>query len=165
MKRSIPPKTMGTISRLRKKQTPGSKMIRLPPLLSVGVNLGKRPSMKPVWGKLGSDTPFPTGLVTKPRNWKFQTKPFFKKIKGPLVDVFHEAEEVLIVIDLGGFNRGDIHLNITPKEYFIVAKRGEHEFRETITLPMEVDMDHTSEHFRNGVLEIILPRKRKMDVL
>jgi HSP20 family molecular chaperone IbpA len=71
----------------------------------------------------------------------------------------------LIVIDLGGFNRGDIHLSITQKEYFIVAKRGEHEFRETITLPMEVEMGHTSEHFRNGVLEIVLPRKRKMDAL
>lgn len=106
MKRAIPPKTMGTISRLRKRQLPAGKMIRLAPLLNVDVNLGKRLSMRPVQRKPSADTDFPTGLVPKPRNWRFQTKPFFKKIKGPLVDVFHEAEEVLIVIDLGGFNRG-----------------------------------------------------------
>jgi len=79
----------------------------------------------------------------------------------PLVDVFHEAEEVLIVIDLGGFQRGDISLNIKPEEYSIVAKRGDQEFRETIALPQEVDIEKCSEYFRNGVLEIILPRKKE----
>jgi len=104
---------------------------------------------------------FPTGLFKKPRNWTYQTKPLFKKIKRLLVDVFHEAEEVLIVIDLGGFQRGDISLNIKPEEYSIVAKRGDQEFRETIALPQEVDIEKCSEHFRNGVLEIILPRKKE----
>jgi len=117
--------------------------------------------VQPKRAKSWSEHTFPTGLFKKPRNWRFQTKPLFKKIKGPLVDVFHEAEEVLIVIDLGGFRRGDIHLSMTPEEYAIVAKRGDHEFRETIPLPTEVDIDRSHEHFRNGVLEIILPRRKK----
>jgi len=72
MKRAIPPKTMGTISRLRKRQLPAGKMIRLAPLLNVDVNLGKRLSMRPVQRKPSADTDFPTGLVPKPRNWRFQ---------------------------------------------------------------------------------------------
>jgi len=83
----------------------------------------------------------------------------FKKIKGPLVDVFHEAEEVLIVIDLGGFRRGDISLNMGKGKISIFAKRGDQGFREEIELTPEVDIDRCVEHFRNGVLEILLPRK------
>lgn len=68
---------------------------------------------------------------------------------------------MLIVIDLGGFQRGDISLNMKSEEYSIVAKRGDQEFRETIALPQEVDIEKCSENFRNGVLEIILPRKKE----
>jgi HSP20 family molecular chaperone IbpA len=161
MKRSVPPRTMGDVSRLRGKRGPGSKAIRLFPNVGLAVNLGKGSPVRPVRTKPFDDSRFPTGLFTKPRNWRFQTKPLFKKIKGPLVDVFHEAEEVLIVIDLGGFRRGDIHLSMTPEEYSIVAKRGDHEFRDTIPLPSEVDIERSYEHFRNGVLEIVLPRRKK----
>ena len=110
-----------------------------------------KPSPEPTGGK---------GFFKKPRNWKFQTKPLFKKIKGPLVDVFHEAEEVLIVIDLGGFRRGDVSLTMTPEKYSIFAKRGGQEFQEEIALPPEVDIKNCAEYFRNGVLEIVLPRKK-----
>ena len=76
-----------------------------------------------------------------------------------MVDVFHEAEEVLIIIDLGGFQRGDVSLIIKPEKYIIAAKQGDQEFREEILLPPEVDIENTTEHFRNGVLEIVLTRK------
>ena len=110
-----------------------------------------RPLAKPTYS---------TGLFKKPRNWKFQTKPLFKKVKEPLVDIFHEAEEVMIVIDLGGFRRGDISLNMKQEEYSIFAKRGDQEFQEKIALPPEVDIEKCQENFRNGVFEIILPRKK-----
>jgi HSP20 family molecular chaperone IbpA len=42
------------------------------------------------------------------------------------------------------------------EEYSIIAKRGDQEFREAIALPPEVDIGKVSEHFRNGVLEIVL---------
>jgi HSP20 family molecular chaperone IbpA len=161
MKRSIPPRTMGDVSRQRGRRGPGNKAIRLFPKVGLAVNLGKGTPERSVRTKTFADSRFPTGFFIKPRNWRFQTKPLFKKIKGPLVDVFHEAEEVLIVIDLGGFRRGDIRLSMTPEEYSIIAKRGDQEFRETIPLPTEVDMDRSYEHFRNGVLEIVLPRREK----
>jgi HSP20 family molecular chaperone IbpA len=112
-------------------------------------------------GKPGAATAFPTGLFQRPRNWRFQTKPLFKKIKGPLVDVFHEAEEVLIVIDLGGIRRGDVTLSMSADRYCISAKREDQEFREEIPLPPEVDIERCVEHFRNGILEIVLPRKKR----
>ena len=77
------------------------------------------------------------------------------------MDVFHEAEEVLINIDLGGFRRGDVSLTMTAQRYVIDATRDGQRFQEEIRLPPEVDVENCVEHFRNGVLEIILPRKRR----
>jgi HSP20 family molecular chaperone IbpA len=161
MKRSIPPRTMGNVSRLQRKRKSKGKVIQSPSSFKLGLHLGMGQHVQPKRAKSWPEHTFPTGLFRKPRNWKFQTKPLFKKINGPVVDVFHEAEEVLIVIDLGGFQRGDILLNMKPEEYSIVAKRGEQEFRETIALSQEVDIEKCSEYFRNGVLEIILPRKKE----
>ena len=126
----------------------------------LGVNLGGNRFVHFQKGRPLAKPTYSTGLFKKPRNWKFQTKPLFKKVKEPLVDIFHEAEEVMIVIDLGGFRRGDISLNMKQEEYSIFAKRGDQEFQEKIALPPEVDIEKCQENFRNGVLEIILPRKK-----
>ncbi len=156
MPRSIPPRTMRDVSQELRNRKRGRSHL----------NIGLRLQFSSGWhlradkGQPSPETTFPTGAFKKPRNWRFQTKPLFKRIKRPLVDVFHEAEEVLIVIDLGGFRRGDISLNMTPERYTIYAKREGQEFREEIMLPPEVDIEKCVENFRNGVLEIILPRKR-----
>jgi len=75
------------------------------------------------------------------------------------VDVFNEAEEVLIVVDLGGFTRGEISLSMTPEHYVLQATRGEQRFSERIELPPNVDVERFQERLINGVLEIVLPRK------
>jgi len=147
MIRSIPPVTMMDIARS------SSSPSRLQVQAGGDRNLAIRRS------RLSPEPAFGRGFFKKPRNWRFQTKPLFKKIRGPLVDVFHEAEEVLIVIDLGGFRRGDVTLTMTPDKYSIFAKRGDQVFQEEITLPPEVDIENCAEYFRNGVLEIVLPRK------
>jgi len=96
----------------------------------------------------------------RPRQWRYQTKPIFKKIKEPLVDVFKEAKEVKIIIDLGSFSRGEIDIDIKPDRYIVFAKHEEQEFREEIELPPDVDIENTVEDFKNGILEITLPKKK-----
>lgn len=67
---------------------------------------------------------------------------------------------MLIVIDLGGFRRGDVSLSMTPEKYSVYARQGDEEFREEIVLPPDVDVERSVENLRNGVLEILLPRKK-----
>ena len=157
MPRSIPPKTMKDLARAqrgrRRSPTGAGQGIRL----QIGGAGGSQRRRHPP----SRETTFAVKAFEKPRDWRFQTKPLFKKIRGPLVDVFHEAEEVLIIIDLGGFRRGDVSLNMTAQGYVIDATRDDQRFQEEIRLPPEVDVEHCVEHFRNGVLEIILPRKRR----
>jgi len=75
------------------------------------------------------------------------------------VDVFNEAEEVLIVVDLGGFTLDEISLTMTPEHYVLQATRGDQRFSERIELPPNVDVEQSRERLVNGVLEIVLPRK------
>jgi len=146
---------MADISRQRPRP-PGSSSLRVP----VKISLGNR-AREAAAESRPPEQSFPVEPFKKPRNWQFQTRPLFKRVKGPLVDVFHEAEEVLIVIDLGSFSRGEVDLHITPEGYCILAQKGDHVFREKIRLPPEVDIENCLENFRNGVIEIVLPRKKK----
>jgi HSP20 family molecular chaperone IbpA len=104
----------------------------------------------------------PAVPVKRLRQWRYQTLPSFKRVRGPLVDVFSEAEEVLIVVDLGGFTRGEISLNMTPTHYTLEARRGGQWFREVIDLPQNVDLERARERLVNGVLEVVLPRQRRI---
>ncbi|ODS33539.1 MAG: molecular chaperone [Candidatus Scalindua rubra] len=111
-------------------------------------------------GKTRKDERFKLKVQRKPRQWRYETKPIFKRIKEPLVDVFKEAKEVKIIIDLGSFSRGEVDIDIKPDKYIIIAKHEEQEFREEINLPPDVDIENTVEYFKNGILEITLPKKK-----
>jgi HSP20 family molecular chaperone IbpA len=108
----------------------------------------------------GEEKGFKPKVYRRPREWIYETKPLFKKVKEPLVDVFKEATEVKIIIDLGSFSRGEVSLNITPDKYIVIAEHGEQKFEEEIELPADVDIEKTVEQFRNGILEITLPKRK-----
>lgn len=133
MIRGIPPRTMAAVSREARSRD------------------GRRPGQAPA-----------APPVKRLRQWRYQTLPSFKRVRGPLVDVFNEAEEVLIVVDLGGFTRGEISLSMTPVHYMLEARRGDQWFREVINLPPNVDLERARERLVNGVLEILLPRQRRV---
>jgi HSP20 family molecular chaperone IbpA len=79
-----------------------------------------------------------------------------------MVDVFHEADEVLIVVDLCGFARRNVSLSMSEDRYLISVHAGNQSFMEEIPLSPEFDMEKCVETFRNGILEIVIPRKKVM---
>ena len=147
MTRAIPPRTMSDLSRGRPR---GSRRQESVARSARGINPRDRGI---------AVTPF-----RKPREWRYQTRPIFKRVLGPLVDVFSEAEEVLIVVDLGGFTRGEIAISMTPQQYVLRAARGDQRFEQIIDLPENADVEHAGERLLNGVLEIVLPRKKAVAV-
>ena len=145
MIRGIPPLTMSGVSRARGLWSAGRRS-------APRVNRASARATRPKGENVGISP------VKKPREWRYQTRPSFKRVRGPLVDVFNEAEEVLIVVDLGGFTRGEISLSMNPEHYILQAARGDQQFREIIDLPANVDVERSEERLLNGVLEIVLPR-------
>ena len=145
MIRGIPPRTMADVSRARGLWSASRRN-------ASGVNRASGRAARPKGENVGIIP------VKKPREWRYQTRPSFKRVRGPLVDVFNEAEEVLIVVDLGGFTRGEISLSKNPEQYILQAARGDQQFREMIDMPANVDVERSQERLLNGVLEIVLPR-------
>jgi HSP20 family molecular chaperone IbpA len=89
----------------------------------------------------------------------YETRPVFRKVRGPLVDVFREAGEVRVVIDLSGFKRGEVDIDMKPDRFVIKAMKLKQTFSEEIVFPKDVDADRVEERFKNGILEIVLPKK------
>lgn len=145
----------------------------IPPITAIGTGRGRRrPTRRPAYPKrikypsrkIKEEEAYRPSAYKKPKEWRYVTKPFFAKIKEPLIDIFKEAQEVQIIIDLGGFARDEVSFGLKNGKYTIHGKHGEQEFKEVIDLPKGVDLDNVVESFKNNILGLVLPRKTKPTV-
>jgi HSP20 family protein len=90
------------------------------------------------------------------------------------VDLVEHDEEFVVVVDLPGFDREDVDIQVTDHTLRIEAEREEdrdereeqylrherrHEsVRRSIRLPAEVDTEGVNARMKNGVLTITLPK-------
>jgi HSP20 family protein len=93
----------------------------------------------------------------------------------PNVEMFDRKAEIVVKAELPGVGKDDIDLTITKEALTIkgeVKKEGEFKeedyylserrygsFSRTLPLPVEIDSSKVTAHFRNGILEIVLPKK------
>lgn len=92
----------------------------------------------------------------------------------PLVDIYEAGEKYLVRTELPGVDKEDVSvsvdeniLTIKGTKQFVDAKEGEKwkrvetqygEFVRSFTLPEEVDVDQISAAYKNGVLELSIPK-------
>lgn len=95
-------------------------------------------------------------------------------MREPHVDVIEREDELVVSVELPGVEREDIELTIADNVLRVKAKREEevekkeenYLYRErtysgyyrSIPLPMDVDADRAEATFKNGVLEVKLPK-------
>ncbi|KAA0010609.1 MAG: Hsp20/alpha crystallin family protein [Thermoplasmata archaeon] len=89
----------------------------------------------------------------------------------PYCDVIERENEIILLIDLPGFSKKDVEIEVGEGYVRVKAERKEEEkgeyvikermksFYRRIELPGEIKIDETKAKLRNGVLEIILPKK------
>jgi len=93
-----------------------------------------------------------------------------KKI--PLHDIVERENELHVLIDLPGFSKKDVDVEVGDDYIKIKANKKRMEgkyivnersysFYRHISLPYEIDANNAKAKMKNGVLEIILPIKRK----
>jgi HSP20 family protein len=96
------------------------------------------------------------------------------------VDVAETEGEVIIKVDLPGFNKDEVAVKLTEDTVDISAQHKEKKieqtekmyrserkmgsFRRFLTLPAKVDFSKTDAKFENGVLTIKVPKKEKKKV-
>jgi HSP20 family protein len=76
------------------------------------------------------------------------------EIREPVVDMFEEADHLLIVAEMPGISAADVHLELQDDLLTIAAARGEKKYRKEVLLPGAYPKDKMRLSCNNGVLEI-----------
>ncbi len=116
--------------------------------------------------------------VACPRTWVFSTRPRFirhqkpveksllvEKVEEPVVNVFEEIKEVVVLAEMPGADEGSIGCKIKDDILFISAEAkdssGAKKYEKEILLPFMVSPGSLKTSYKNQILEIKLKRKEK----
>src|SRR5205814_1277640 len=84
-------------------------------------------------------------------------------------DVNEGDKEVVVRAELPGFNEKEVDVQLNDNMLTVKAEKQEKKdgeerygsYRRTVTLPSGIDADKATANYRNGVLEMHLPRKEQ----
>lgn len=79
----------------------------------------------------------------------------------PLTDVIEKEDAVDIIAELPGIEKKDINLEAGEKSLTIDVNTPDRKYHKELELPCEVKPDVTKATFKNGILEVKLPRVKK----
>lgn len=107
--------------------------------------------------------------------WRESEMPFKGKVPG--MDVIDQDENVLVRAEVPGVDKKDLDISVTENTVTLKGKscheekeeKGEYyrceisrgAFSRTVTLPHEVDADKAKAVFKDGMLELTLPKVKK----
>ena len=76
-----------------------------------------------------------------------------------MVDVFDEGDYLRVIVELPGVEERDIQLKAVGDILEIAAHTRDRKYQKEVLLPSAVDPDSLASSYRNGVLEIRLPKQ------
>jgi len=96
----------------------------------------------------------------------------------PAVDILERGNEVVIKVDLPEVSQSEIDIRVeegtliiqgerkfvkeSPEENYIQIERPYGTFRRTFSIPRTIDQESIKASYKDGVLRIVLPRKREI---
>jgi len=83
--------------------------------------------------------------------------PVVAEVREPLVDLFDEAEEIVITVELPGAAEEEIQIEV-EEDILSLETGGENKYAKEILLPSAVDSASLQTTFRNGILELRLKK-------
>ncbi|MDO9349225.1 MAG: archaeal heat shock protein Hsp20 [Anaerolineales bacterium] len=104
-----------------------------------------------------------TGIGGIPRVERFgniratEEGPEVAEVREPLVDVFDEEREMLVVAELPGVGEEEIRVEIQD-DVLSLETTGEHKYAKEILLSAPVDAANMQKSYKNGILELRLKK-------
>lgn len=104
-----------------------------------------------------------TGIGGIPRVERFgnirttEEGPVVDKVREPLVDVFDEEQEIVVVAELPGVGEEEVHIEIQD-DILSLETTGESKYAKEILLPGAVDAATLLQTYKNGILELRLKK-------
>ncbi|MEJ5293269.1 MAG: archaeal heat shock protein Hsp20 [Candidatus Methanosuratincola sp.] len=84
-----------------------------------------------------------------------------KEEREPLVDIIEGENDVRVVAELPGVEKEDIKVYATEKTITIDVSGKERSYYKELELPVEVDPSNSRSNYKNGILEVILLKKKE----
>jgi HSP20 family protein len=101
-----------------------------------------------------------------------------RRVWSPPVDILERENEVVLKVDLPEVSQNDIDIKIeentliiqgerkfikeTPSENYLQIERPYGTFQRTFTVPRMIDQEGIKAAYKDGVLQIILPKRREI---
>jgi len=92
----------------------------------------------------------------------------------PAIDIYEEDKEIILKAELPGIKKKDVHVEINDgvltlrgerkfenedkRDNYHRIERGYGSFHRSFTLPTAVDRDKIKAHYKDGLLEVTLPK-------
>jgi HSP20 family protein len=81
-----------------------------------------------------------------------------KEEREPLIDIIETDGEIHVVAELPGVEKTDIKLQGTEEALIISVDTPQHKYYKEVTLPTRVKVREARTGYKNGVLEVTLPK-------
>ncbi|MEM3382674.1 MAG: archaeal heat shock protein Hsp20 [Nitrososphaerales archaeon] len=133
---------------VRERKLPDGTTIREWGPLVYGYSIKIGPSGKPEISEFGNVKPTRLG-------------PAVKEEREPLVDIVETDDEIHVIAELPGVEKDDIKLYGTEDNLTISVDTPQRKYYKEITLPVKVNVKETKTQYKNGVLEIKLPKTKE----
>lgn len=89
--------------------------------------------------------------------------PQVKEEREPLVDIVETNGEIRVVVELPGVEKSDIKLHGAEDSLTISVDTPQSKYYKEVTLPTKVRIKEASSSYKNGVLEVVLPKAESAD--
>jgi len=86
--------------------------------------------------------------------------PVVEEVREPMIDVFDEENRILVIAELPGVSESEIKVEITGDILNLTASDRDRKYAKEILLPSKVNPDSVKTAYKNGILEIILEKKK-----
>jgi HSP20 family protein len=119
---------------------------------------------------------FPRGWM-RPFRWELPHWPELRELRMPKVDVIDRADQVVVKAEVPGVDKKDLEVSMTENTVTIKGKTSHEEkeekgdyyrceisrgaFTRTVALPSDIDTAKAKASFRDGILELTIPKVEK----
>lgn len=80
--------------------------------------------------------------------------PVVDEVREPMVDVFEEADHILVVAEMPGVGEDDVHYELQGDLLTLTAESGDRKYYKELLLPEAIPDAEVEVAYRNGVLEL-----------
>ena len=92
---------------------------------------------------------------------KAQPQASVEEKREPLADVIPADNEIRVIVELPGVEKDNIKLSGTATKLTISVDTPERKYYKEVELPAKVDVKKATSKYKNGVLDITVPKKKE----